>query len=130
MRYIKTTLACLTITGSLLSITAHASSELNGCAAKEHEIQQQIDYATQHGNHHRLSGLEKALSELRQNCTDEKLTQERKNKISEKERKVTERMTELNQAKETGNADKINKKEKKLQEAKSELIEAQSELNK
>ncbi|WP_438598825.1 hypothetical protein [Klebsiella oxytoca] len=46
MRYIKTTLACLTITGSLLSFTAHASSELKGCAAKEHEIQQQIDYAT------------------------------------------------------------------------------------
>lgn len=130
MRYIKTTLACLTITGSLLSITAHASSELNGCAAKEHEIQQQIDYATQHGNHHRLSGLEKALSELRQNCTDEKLTLERKHKIAEKERKVNERMAELDRAKETGSTDKIRKKEKKLQEAKSELLEAQNELNK
>ncbi|MDM4208900.1 DUF1090 domain-containing protein [Klebsiella spallanzanii] len=130
MKKIKTALTYLTIISAFSSFGAYAANELKGCAAKEQQIQQQIDYATKHGNNHRISGLEKALSELRQNCTDEKLTQERKNKISEKEKKVTERMTELNQAKETGNADKINKKEKKLQEAKSELLEAQSELNK
>lgn len=130
MKKLRTVLTGLTFIGAFSSFSTYAASELKGCVAKEQQIQQQIDYATQHGNKHRISGLEKALSELRQNCTDEKLTQERKNKISEKERKVTERMTELNQAKETGNADKINKKEKKLQEAKSELIEAQSELNK
>lgn len=130
MRKTKTILASLALACSFISVTAYSSSELKGCAAKEAQIQQQIDYATQHGNHHRLSGLEKALSELRQNCTDEKLTLERKRKIAEKERKVNERTVELARAKETGNTDKIYKKEKKLQEAKDELLDAQNELNK
>lgn len=130
MRKTKAILTSLALACSFISVTAYSSGELKGCAAKEAQIQQQIDYATQHGNHHRLSGLEKALSELRQNCTDEKLTQERNHKIAEKERKVNERTAELVRAKETGNADKIHKKEKKLQEAKDELLDAQNELNK
>jgi type II secretory pathway component PulF len=72
-----------------------------GCAAKAQEIQKQIDYATQHGNTHRVAGLKKALSEVQTNCTEAGL--------------------------QTGNLDKVAKKQKKLAEAQAELKQAQAE---
>ncbi|HEO8936170.1 TPA: DUF1090 family protein, partial [Serratia marcescens] len=38
----------------LCTLPALASAAEGGCAAKAQNIQQQIDYATQHGNTHRV----------------------------------------------------------------------------
>ncbi len=43
----------------LCTLPAFASAAEGGCAAKAQDIQQQIDYATQHGNTHRVDGLKK-----------------------------------------------------------------------
>ena len=44
----------------LCTLPAFASAAEGGCAAKAQDIQQQIDYATQHGNTHRVDGLKSA----------------------------------------------------------------------
>ncbi|CAM1645793.1 DUF1090 domain-containing protein [Bartonella apihabitans] len=108
---------------------AHAEPALKGCAAKKHSIETQLDYARKYNNSYQINGLEKALKDVSENCTDEKLRAERKAKMSEKTRKVSEREAELNDAKAQGNRKKITKKMEKLEKAKQELKEAQDELN-
>ncbi len=108
---------------------AHAEPALKGCAAKKHSIETQLDYARKYNNSYQIIGLEKALKDVSENCTDEKLRAERKAKISEKTRKVSEREAELNDAKAQGKRKKITKKMEKLEKAKQELKEAQDELN-
>ncbi|CAE1150503.1 DUF1090 domain-containing protein [Serratia sp. Tan611] len=98
-----------------------------GCATKEQEIQQQIDYATQHGNSQRVAGLKTALGEVQAHCTDAGLQAERQKKIEEKQHKVSERRQELKEAQQTGKLDKITKKQQKLAEAEAELKQAQAE---
>lgn len=101
-------------------------AQANECDIKAQEIQQQIDYAKQHGNIRRVAGLETALREVNSNCTVEGLKAEQQEKIKEKQYKVAERKQELKEAQETGNADKITKKQKKLTEAQAELEQAQA----
>ncbi|HHE6468668.1 TPA: DUF1090 family protein [Providencia rettgeri] len=48
--------------------------------------------------------------------------------MKKKQKKVNERIEELNEAKQTGNSDKIAKKEQKLQYAQNELKEAKADL--
>lgn len=117
-------------------VLAPASSALaapqaaTGCEAKRQDIEQQIDYARTHGNSHRVAGLEKALSEVNANCTDEGLRAERESDVRKKEQKVKERRQELAEAQADGRADKISKKQQKLEEAQAELDEAKGMLNK
>ncbi|MGF1885978.1 DUF1090 domain-containing protein [Photobacterium profundum] len=110
-----------------LSSTGHAA-QLTGCEAKKEEIKTQIKYAKEYGNKHRLAGLETALQRVNENCTEESLREEQKERIAEKKERVAKREQELNEAKEKGNTNKIEKKERKLQDAMDELKEAQNEL--
>jgi len=50
-------------------------------ASKAQNIQQQIDYATQHGNTGRITGLKKALSKVQTHCTNAHLQAERQKKL-------------------------------------------------
>lgn len=120
---------CFAVASALTLSHSATASELTGCAAKEQEIQQQIEYAKAHNNSNRLSGLETALSKLRSNCTDASLQKERREKVEEKQRKVREREEELKEAQQTGREEKIEKKRQKLAEAQQELATAKSELN-
>ncbi|CNF45145.1 DUF1090 domain-containing protein [Yersinia frederiksenii] len=102
-------------------------AQANECDTKAKEIQQQIDYAKQHGNTRRAAGLETALKEVKNNCTVESLKAERQEKIKEKQHKVTERKQELKEAQQKGDADKITKQQKKLTQAQAELKQAQAQ---
>ncbi|WP_283598756.1 DUF1090 domain-containing protein [Photobacterium phosphoreum] len=104
----------------LLSTTVQAT-EITGCAVKKQEIKTQISYAKEYNNTYQLKGLQKALAEVNDNCTDESLKAEQLKKVANKEKKVEERKQELIEAKESGKKNKINKKERKLQEAIDEL---------
>ena len=113
-----------------LSLFAFASFSMaagGGCAAKAQEIQQQIDYATQHGNGQRVAGLKTALGEVQAHCTDAGLQAERQKKIAEKQHKVEERRQELKEAQQSGKLDKVAKKQQKLAQAEAELKQAQAE---
>ena len=129
MKQIKTALAGMLLLSPAFSVLA-APQAATGCEAKRQSIEQQIDYARAHNNDHRVAGLQKALSEVKENCTDEGLRAERKADIREKEQKVEERRRELAEAKADGRTDKISKKQRKLEEAQAELDEAKNMLNK
>lgn len=122
----------LTLSLFLLPLTftaAHAASNLTGCATKKQEIEAQISFARQHNNTHQVAGLEKALREVDQNCTEGSLLKQRQEKVAEKKFKVQEREQELAKAKAEGrSASKIQKREDKLQEAREELKEAEQAL--
>ncbi|ATM87552.1 DUF1090 domain-containing protein [Yersinia massiliensis] len=107
----------------MFTSTAHAALD-DECAVKAKEIQQQIDYAKQHGNTRRAAGLQTALKEVKNNCTAESLEADRQKKIRQKQHDVTERQEELKEAQQKGDADKISKQQKKLAEAQAELKQA------
>ncbi|WP_145559968.1 DUF1090 domain-containing protein [Yersinia bercovieri] len=110
----------------IFSSTAQAAAD-NECDIKAKEIQQQIDYAKQHGNTRRAAGLETALQEVKNSCTAENLKAERQKKIRQKQHKVTERQQELKEAQQKGDASKISKQQKKLTEAQAELTQAKEQ---
>ena len=107
----------------MFTSTAHAALD-DECAVKAKEIQQQIDYAKQHGNTRRAAGLQTALKEVKNNCTAESLEADRQKKIRQKQHDVTERQEELKEAQQKGDADKISKQQRKLAEAQAELKQA------
>lgn len=96
------------------------------CQEKEQDIQREISYAEKHNNQSRIDGLNKALSEVRENCTDSKLRASHQKKITEQKNEVAERQRDLAEAKQKGDADKIEKREHKLAEAQKELKELES----
>lgn len=108
--------------------TAQASSTLTGCAAKQQEIKQEIQYAETHANQHRIAGLNRALQEVTDHCSDSSLLKQRQAKVEEKQRKVQQREQELAEARADGRQSKIDKQLTKLDEARDELNEAQAAL--
>lgn len=108
---------------------SEASAALTGCAAKRQAISSQIEAAKAHGNSGQQAGLEKALSEVESNCTDESLRAERQADVTKAEEEVSERESDLREALAAGDKDDINKRQNKLQEARSELQQAREQLS-
>lgn len=119
------------IVGSVFCFSAltYAETAATGCALKAQNIQKEIDYAKSYGNSHKLAGLETALANTKQHCTDVSLREELNSDIEKKQHKVNERMDELKEAQAKGDADKVAKKQKKLAKAQDELKKAQDDLN-
>ena len=69
----------------------------------------------------RINGLNKALREVRANCSDSQLRADHQKKIAKQRDEVAERKHDLAEAKQKGDADKIAKRERKLAEAQEEL---------
>ena len=101
-----------------LSASAFAASP---CQEKEKSIQREISYAEKHHNQHRIDGLNRALQEVRANCSDSKVRADHQRKIAKQKAEVAERQRDLSEAKQKGDADKISKRERKLDEAQQEL---------
>lgn len=112
----------------LSTVAVQAAGADKGCALKQQQIQNQIDYAKKYGNNYKQKGLETALDNVKEHCTDASLKQEINDKIAEKQQKVNERESELKEAQAKGDAKKIAKKQKKLLSAQQELDEAKKEL--
>lgn len=110
----------ITLALALFSLST-ASFAASLCQEKEKDIQREISYAEKHNNQHRVDGLKKALSEVKDHCTDSKLRADHQKKIAEQKDEIAERRQDLQEAKEKGDADKIAKRERKLQEAQDEL---------
>lgn len=111
---------------SLFTLATFAQADTL-CEQKVQSIQQEIDMAKKHDNQRRVTGLERALTETRANCSDAGLKEAHQEKIKQLENKVAEREQELKQEKAEGNdTKKIAKREKKLAEAQHELKEEQA----
>lgn len=130
MKHTQTLLASLLVLLTPTFSVRAESQATTGCEAKRQDIEQQINYALIHNNNDRITGLEKALSELNTNCTEKRLRAERESDVRRKERKVEARRQELAEAKTDGRTDKINKKQQKLEKAQDELDEARKMLDK
>ncbi|QMN53899.1 DUF1090 domain-containing protein [Citrobacter freundii] len=111
---------------TLLSGMAHAKLSI-GCTEKKDEVKNQIAYAKAHNNTHQIAGLQEALHNIEEHCTESQLLKQHQLKIEEKSKKVAERQAELEQASETGDNKKISQKQKKLERAREELRDAQNE---
>lgn len=116
---------------SLLAASAFAAEQapaLSGCAAKQQAITTQIEQAKAAGNSYKQTGLEKALSEVKANCTDAGLLKEQEKKVLDAKREVSTRQVDLDKAMKKGDPDKINKRKDKLAESREELKQAQEKL--
>jgi len=112
----------------LLIAPAHAQSdEQPTCADKEQRILERLQRAEAAGNQAQVRGLNKALKEMRENCSEEDLAAQRRERIAEREAEVEERREDLAEAQRSGDQDKIDKREGKLAEALKELGEARAE---
>ncbi|RPH29354.1 DUF1090 domain-containing protein [Buttiauxella warmboldiae] len=105
---------------ALLSLTSAAQAN-SLCGEKERDIQREIGYAEKHQNQSRVDGLNKALREVRANCTDSGLRAAHQKKINQQQAEIAERKADLQEAHAKGDADKITKREQKLAEAEDEL---------
>lgn len=101
-----------------LSVSSYATTL---CQEKEQNILKEISYAEKHQNQNRINGLNKALREVRANCSDSQLRADHQKKIAKQRDEVAERKYDLAEAKQKGDADKIAKRERKLAEAQEEL---------
>lgn len=91
------------------------------CQEKEQDIQREIHYAEKHHNQSRIDGLNKALREVKESCSDSKLRADHQKKVAKQKEEITERRHDLDEAKAKGDADKISKREHKLTEAQEQL---------
>lgn len=104
----------------LVSLSA-ATFAATPCQEKEQDIQREIHYAQKHNNQSRIDGLNKALREVKDHCSDSQLRADHQKKIAKQKDEVAERRHDLDEAKAKGDTDKISKREHKLAEAQEEL---------
>lgn len=109
---------------------AQPTPGLTGCAAKRSAIENQLKEARAHDNQGQISGLEKALKENTEHCTDTGLRKDREQKVLDARHEVSKRTRDLDKAMKKGDAEKINKRKDKLAESKKELQEALDTLEK
>ncbi|MCH5485789.1 DUF1090 domain-containing protein, partial [Salmonella enterica subsp. diarizonae serovar 16:z10:e,n,x,z15] len=62
-----------------------------GCGYKRQQLEHQLEYAQAYNNAHRVAGLQRALRQINEHCTDNRLLTQKENKIVEKKRKVADR---------------------------------------
>ncbi|MFJ4194601.1 DUF1090 domain-containing protein [Pseudomonas sp. NPDC089534] len=125
-------LALLTLCGFLAAplMAAEEAPALTGCAAKKQNIATQIEQAKAQGNTDQQAGLETALREVTDHCTDAGLKKERENKVLEAKHEVSKRQADLDKAMKKGDPEKIDKRKNKLAESRKELQQALDELDK
>jgi Protein of unknown function (DUF1090) len=93
-------LALLTLCGVMAApvMAEEDGPGLTGCAAKKQGIINQIEQAKTRGNMEQQAGLETALREVNEHCTDAGLKKERENKVLEAKHEVSQRSGEDQQA--------------------------------
>lgn len=127
LQYIRVSI----LTGLLYSLMVSGvmANGYERCEYKRQNLERQIDYAQAHNNTHRVAGLQEALRQVNEHCTDNQLRKRKENKVADKQRKVAERQRELEQARVSGKREKIANKQAKLDEAREELAQARLELS-
>ncbi|WP_046222906.1 DUF1090 domain-containing protein [Vibrio sp. ECSMB14106] len=124
--------------GSLLflcafSFNSMASTQcdaLTGCEKKFCEIEYQIKKAEQYDNQYKVERLTTALKAAKQNCTNEGLKDELREKIESNEQDLAEYQADLEEAKRDDRADKIRKYEGKIEKELRKIDKLKQELAK
>ncbi|MFA0133643.1 DUF1090 domain-containing protein [Vibrio splendidus] len=126
------------LTGSLLflcafSFNSMASTQcdaLTGCEKKFCEIEYQIEKAEQYDNQYKVERLTTALKAAKENCTNEGLKDDLREKIESNEQDLAEYQADLEEAKRDERADKIRKYEGKIEKELRKIDKLKQELAK
>ncbi|UOE86759.1 DUF1090 domain-containing protein [Vibrio splendidus] len=124
--------------GSLLFICAFsfnsmASTQcdaLTGCEKKFCEIEYQIKKAEQYDNQYKVERLTTALKAAKENCTNEGLKDDLREKIESNEQDLAEYQADREEAKRDDRADKIRKYEGKIEKELRKIDKLKQELAK
>ncbi|MEZ8515010.1 DUF1090 domain-containing protein [Vibrio cyclitrophicus] len=114
-----------------LSFNSMASTQcdaLIGCEKKFCEIEYQIKKAEQYDNQYKVERLTTALKAAKENCTNEGLKNELREKIESNEQGLTEYQADLEEAKRDDRADKIRKYEGKIEKELRKIDKLKQEL--
>ncbi len=122
----KSSVWCLSAVLSVMALPAWADNQ--ACQYRAAEIQNQIDYARQHGNEHRERGLQRALVNVQMHCRDADLLRDVQEDIREQEEEIQDRLDEIAEKRSEGRQDKVQKLEKKLERDRTKLEQLQDEL--
>ncbi|MEZ8695006.1 DUF1090 domain-containing protein [Vibrio splendidus] len=122
--------------GSLLflcafSFNSMASTQcdaLTGCEKKFYEIEYQIKKAEQYDNQYKVERLTTALKAAKENCTNEGLKDDLREKIESNEQDLAEYQADLEEAKRDDRADKIRKYEGKIEKELRKIDKLKQEL--
>ncbi|RYF26525.1 MAG: DUF1090 domain-containing protein [Comamonadaceae bacterium] len=106
------------------SMAAAQQADPSECEQKRAGVTAEVEEAKAAGQTDRVRGLERALAEIKVSCTEPGQKAKRDRRVSQKEKDVTKRQHELEEAQRDGNADKIAKRQAKLKEAQDELAAA------
>ncbi|PAF52569.1 DUF1090 family protein [Helicobacter sp. 13S00477-4] len=98
------------------------------CDWKAKDVQSQIDFANKNGHKDKVDGLQKALKELKDHCSDAKVLKESQLRVDKLEKKFSEATDKLKESKKKDKASKIKKAEMKLKLIQTELESAKKEL--
>ena len=115
----KSSVWCLSAVLSVMALPAWADNP--ACQYRAAEIQNQIDYARQHGNEHRERGLQRALVNVQMHCRDADLLRDVQEDIREQEEEIQDRLDEIAEKRSEGRQDKVQKLEKKLERDRAKL---------
>ncbi|NOH99667.1 DUF1090 domain-containing protein [Vibrio kanaloae] len=117
----------------VLSFNSMASTQcdaLTGCEKKFCEIEYQIKKAEQYDNQYKVERLTTALKAAKENCTNEGLKDELREKIESNEQDLAEYQADLEEAKRDDRADKIRKYECKIEKELRKIDKLKQELAK
>ena len=103
---------------------------LTGCEKKFCEIEYQITKAEQYDNQYKVERLTTALKAAKENCTNEGLKDDLREKIESNEQDLTEYQADLEEAKRDDRADKIRKYESKIEKELRKIDKLKQELAK
>ena len=118
---------------SILAISSFAFGnqscvELKGCAEKTCQVEKQIEIAKKNGNDDKVDGLNKALNEIKNHCSDDKIIVEIEDDLSEASDELKEHQDELKEAQAEEKSDKIEKYNAKIKEDEAEISALKEKL--
>ena len=112
---------------------SYAKTECNalkGCAEKSCEVNKQIALAKEAGNTHKVEGLNEALSEIKEHCSDNKIISDLEKDLSEANEELAEHQEDLKEAQAEQKSDKIEKYTAKIKEDAAEIASLKEKLSK
>ena len=115
--------------GSTVVLAKDDCANLTGCAKKACEVNHQLLTAKRQGNSHQVAGLNKALNNTNEYCTQDGLKAELQQKIDDTNSEIEEYKTDLKKAKRQGKHNKVEKYQQKLNDETKQLKQLIDELN-
>jgi DNA repair exonuclease SbcCD ATPase subunit len=117
---------------SAFSFSSMASTEcdaLKGCEKKFCEIEYQIKKAEQYDNQYKVERLTTALKATKENCTNEGLKDDLREKIESSGEDLAEYQADLEKAKQDNRSDKIKKYQRKIEKEQRKIDDLKQELS-